>query len=95
MFSFRKTGAGPTASHRQLVSRGALLLDVRTPAEFATSHVEAPYEAPAGTPSAPADIGAKKTVVVYCRSGARSAAAAGILRTAGHDVHDIGGMGNW
>jgi len=38
----------------------------------------------------------EKTVVVYCRSGHRSAIAAGILRDAGFTrVYDLGSIHNW
>jgi rhodanese-related sulfurtransferase len=34
-------------------------------------------------------------VVVYCRSGGRSARAATALRAHGFEVHDLGAMSNW
>ena len=63
-----------------------VILDVRTPAEFAAGHVP-------GAKNIPHDqVAARltelvplrdKTVVLYCRSGRRSASAAAVLRSAG------------
>jgi rhodanese-related sulfurtransferase len=36
-----------------------------------------------------------RPVVVYCRSGGRSAQAAAVLRGAGYDVKDVGPMTAW
>ncbi len=74
-----------------------LLLDVRTPEEFASGHIpgavnisvdalaqrlsEVPQEAP---------------VVVYCRSGNRSNQATQILDQAGYtQIYDLGGIVTW
>ena len=83
--------------HRQLVAQGALLLDVRTHAEFHEGHVPHALNVPVqelaarlnevGPPSRP--------VVVYCRSGGRSAQAAQLLSRAGYQVRDIGPMSAW
>jgi rhodanese-related sulfurtransferase len=82
--------------HRELVREGALLLDVRTPEEFAGGHVPEAVNIPVDQlPARLAEVGARKKIVVYCRSGARSARAAAVLRAAGHEVHDIGGMSSW
>lgn len=83
---------------RALVASGALLLDVRTPAEFAKDGVPAaknvPYdeiEARAGELQ-PKD----RPVVVYCRSGNRSAIAARSLQRLGFTrVHDLGARSAW
>jgi phage shock protein E len=84
------------SNHRELVRNGALLLDVRTPAEFASGHVDgATNIAVDELPRRIAELGNARTIVIYCRSGARSARAAQLLRAHGHEAHDIGGMGNW
>jgi rhodanese-related sulfurtransferase len=86
----------PTARH--LVAQGATLLDVRTPAEFADAHVPGATNIPVQELAARlAELGERsRPVVVYCRSGARSSTAAGLLRQSGFShVHDMGGMFNW
>ena len=83
---------------RDLVAKGALLLDVRTPQEFATGHIQGAINIPVqDLDRRMAEVGAKdRPVVVYCRSGQRSARAARMLKAAGHQtVHDLGSIGRW
>jgi rhodanese-related sulfurtransferase len=89
--------ASPTDA-RKLVADGARLLDVRTPGEFASGHLDGALNIPVDQLSARlAEVGpAERAVVVYCRSGARSARAAGILKAAGYArVADLGSMSRW
>lgn len=82
---------------RERVAAGALLLDVRTKEEFGERHLDGALNIPvAELGERLSELGdPRRPVVVYCRSGARSAAAAAIMKKAGYDVLDIGGMGNW
>lgn len=90
--SSRRIDAATTA---RLVAEGALLLDVRTPAEVATG-------APNGALNIPVqelatrlhELPRDRTIVAYCRSGVRSASAVEQLVAAGFDAHDAGGVGN-
>ncbi len=90
-----------TKSHiheaRALLARGAaVLLDVRTPDEYSDRHIQGAINIPLQELShRMGEIGRGRAVVVYCRSGARSAAASQMLRAAGHQVLDIGAMHNW
>ncbi len=99
LFSFLGIGDGniSAAEAHSLVKQGALLLDVRTPAEFASGHVSGAKNIPVQElGSRLEDLPSKgKSVVVYCRSGARSSAAASMLKKVGYDVHDLGAMSNW
>ncbi|MFZ5440125.1 MAG: rhodanese-like domain-containing protein [Myxococcota bacterium] len=83
--------------HRKLVEQGALLLDVRTPAEFVSGHVPSALNIPVQElPQRIREVGpTTRPVVVYCRSGGRSAAATQILKQAGYQVKDIGPMTAW
>jgi phage shock protein E len=95
-FEGREVRDGSTA--RELLARGAVLLDVRTPEEFAAEHVEGARNIPVQElPTRLAELGDKaRPVVVYCRSGGRSAQAAALLRGQGfRHVHDLGAMCNW
>ena len=94
-----EAGSGSATSQsegRTAVARGALLLDVRTTGEFAGGHLDGatniPVEQLANRLS---EVAAQKEIVVYCRSGRRSAVAAELLRAAGHTVIDIGTSDNW
>lgn len=81
---------------RALVEAGAFLLDVRTPEEFAEGHVEGATNIPVDALAERlADVPKDHDVVVYCRSGGRSARAASLLREAGYEVHDLGAMDAW
>lgn len=85
---------GPVA--RQLVKGGALLLDVRTAAEFSSRHLEGALNIPVDAlPSAVAQLPKDRTIVVYCASGRRSARAAAWLRAQGYDAKDLGPLDAW
>lgn len=83
--------------HRQLVAAGALLLDVRTPSEFAEGHLAGATNLPVQQLAVRLhELGSRsRPVVVYCRSGGRSAQAAAMLSAAGYQVKDIGPMTAW
>ena len=97
LFFNRGRGADGSQAYR-MVDSGALLLDVRTRKEFATGHIPNALNIPVQElPERLDELGSKEDgIVVYCRSGARSARAEQILRKAGYRVvHDLGAMGNW
>ena len=85
-------------SIRSAVDAGAVLLDVRTPFEHHLGHIPGSiniplYELDNRWPEIPRD---QQPVVVYCRSGGRSAAAVEVLRRHGVEpVLDLGPMDNW
>lgn len=83
--------------HRQLVEQGALLLDVRTREEFHEQHVPRALNIPVQElAQRMREVGpASRPIVVYCRSGGRSAMAAELLRGAGYQVKDLGPMTAW
>lgn len=85
------------AIRADLARPDALLLDVRTPGEFSGGHLEGAVNVPVQElEQRLAEVGpTDRPVVVYCRSGVRSARAAGLLEAAGFTrVHDLGGIGN-
>lgn len=86
-----------TIHHRKLVSDGALLLDVRTPSEFSEQHVPHALNVPVQElPHRIHELGpTTRPIVVYCRSGGRSAQASAMLRQAGYQVKDLGPMTAW
>lgn len=92
-----KLRSGSARAHR-LVSGGATLLDVRTPAEFGAGHLEGARNIPVQDLARRLDeVGPReKPVVVYCHSGARAALAARTLRAAGfREVVNLGPMAAW
>lgn len=87
---------GTTA--RSLVAAGAMLLDVRTAEEYGAGHIDGAVNVPVDqVPRRLDELGPReRAMVVYCRSGRRSADAVAVLRRAGFaNVHDLGGMGRW
>jgi rhodanese-related sulfurtransferase len=90
------TAKGATA--RAIVADGGRLVDVRTESEYAAGHIEGARNIPLQVlPQRTAELEPKDDwVVVYCRSGSRSAQAAGILADGGFThVFDLGPMTNW
>jgi len=84
-------------AHR-LVEQGAILLDVRTPEEFARSHLPGAKNLPVGDlEERLSEVGEPdRPVVVYCRSGARSARAREtLLRHGFSHVSDLGAMSRY
>ncbi|MEP2775099.1 MAG: rhodanese-like domain-containing protein [Luteolibacter sp.] len=86
-------------AEKQLVD-GAQLLDVRTQEEWDEGHLEGAtlvtVTEEGFLDKAKATLDPEKPVVVYCRSGNRSAKATEQLRTAGFTVHDLaGGITAW
>jgi len=80
-----------------LVERGALLLDVREPAEWSAGHAPQATLIPMGEVHARRDELPRDTrIVVVCRSGGRSAAITDALRAHGYDAVNLaGGMCAW
>lgn len=84
------------AKAKELVSSGALLLDVRTPGEFSRGHIDGALNVPLSLLGENmSQLDKSKPVVVYCQSGNRSAKAVSSLKAAGFTVYDLGAMYNW
>ena len=85
----------------EVVSRPeVIVLDVRTPAEFAEGHIPDSINIDVESPDFPdrvAELDKGATYAVYCRSGRRSAVAAEQLAAAGFtQVYDLaGGVIDW
>jgi rhodanese-related sulfurtransferase len=81
---------------KDLVARGALLIDVRTASEYAAGHVAGAINIPVDDLSSRlSEISIDRQIVVYCASGTRSARAAQTLCGAGYQVYDLGPMSKW
>ncbi|MET8066864.1 rhodanese-like domain-containing protein [Micromonospora sp. NPDC005686] len=96
MFGPRVARVTP-AEAATLSGAGALLLDVREPAEWQAGHAPGARHIPLGQlADRLSEVPANRPVVTVCRSGARSRRAAKLLVAAGHEVHDLtGGMRAW
>ena len=83
---------------KELVAKGARLVDVRSPEEFQAGHLSGAINIPVGNLEARLSELEPKSepIVVYCRSGLRSAKASRILAAAGFtQIADLGGMSRW
>lgn len=79
-------------------AKGAFLLDVRQPEEWAEKHIEGAVLIPLGElESRMNEIPTDRDVLIICRSGNRSTQAREILRAAGYKrtTSVIGGINAW
>jgi phage shock protein E len=86
------------ATAQQLQARGAIVVDVRSAQEFESGHVPGSINIPHDQlATRGAEVGAKdQPVVVYCRSGRRSALAATELASQGFTaVYDFKSIEAW
>lgn len=96
--AFKRLGQISAERARQLVGTGAKLIDVRTPAEFASGHLPGAINVPVGELGSRADsLGAKDApLILYCASGTRSAMARSLLKSRGFvQVFNLGAMSRW
>ena len=80
----------------QKINQGALLIDVRTLAEFNESHLDDALHMPYKTivkSLAEKNISKDTNIVLYCRSGNRAGKAIKMMRKAGYvNLHNGGGI---
>jgi len=83
---------------KKMVDAGALLLDVRTPAEFAERHIPGAVNIPMQEIEVRyEELGPPDTrIVLHCRSGRRSDIVVQFLKTKGYeDLHDFKALDAW
>jgi len=85
---------------KKITESGVVILDVRTPGEFAEGYIEGAQNIDFQTGNFENEIAAldkNVTYAVYCRSGNRSGQAAKIMHDAGfQDVYNLdGGVIDW
>jgi len=88
LFNFFGLGANKdTEKINEYLQNKAVVIDVRTPAEFADGHVEGSVNIPLDTIANKIEEvkNYKKQIITCCRSGARSGNAANILNNSGID----------
>lgn len=85
-------GGGPKVDLKELAKQGAIIVDVRSPAEFQGGHIKGSINIP--LPSLEKGLGKlnkDKTIITCCASGMRSASAKSILKSKGYEAHNGGG----
>lgn len=83
---------GGSANLKTLHSNGAIILDVRTPGEFRSGHIEGALNIPLDSLKASlTDLKAKgRPIITCCLSGARSRMALSLLSQAGLEAYNGG-----
>lgn len=96
MFSFLKNifGNKNQKNLAEVIAQGAFLVDVRTPAEFKAGSVKGAVNIPLDSlPSNLHRFKGKEKIVVFCRSGNRSAQAKAFLEKNGYQ--NVVNGGSW
>ena len=84
------------AEARRLVEHGALLVDVRSPSEFAERHIPGSRNVPVEhLKERLGELPRDRALVVYCHTGVRAGFATIILRKAGFRVFNLGTIARW
>jgi rhodanese-related sulfurtransferase len=88
----RKLFGGAVVNYKELVSDGAVIVDVRTAGEYQAGHISGSKNFPLDTiRNKVAELKKlNKPVITVCRSGTRSGMAKKILQTAGLEVYNGG-----
>jgi phage shock protein E len=89
---FKKLLGGSPVNFRELISDGAIIIDVRSPGEYKAGHVQGSKNYPLDNIRNKVSELKKmsKPVITVCRSGTRSGIAKGILKSAGIEVYNGG-----
>lgn len=88
----KKLFGSSSADLGQLIANGAVVLDVRTKAEYDAGHIKGSKHVPLDKINNQVEVIRKlnKPVITVCRSGSRSAMAKNILSSAGIEVYNGG-----
>ena len=84
-------GIGPRVDIGALISNGATIVDVRTPAEFSRGHVKGSVNIPLDKLSGQSSKLKGKTLILCCASGMRSGSAVSLLKSKGFETVYNGG----
>ena len=86
---------GPQTNFADLMSKGAIIVDVRTPQEYNTGHISNALNIPVDKLQGKISELAKKgkPIITCCASGMRSAAAKRTLESAG--ITNVYNGGGW
>lgn len=88
-------GLGPKVDIQALISEGATIVDVRTPAEYKDGHVKGSINLPLQTLGSQMNkLKKDKVIITCCRSGSRSGMARRQLQAAGFTQVYNGGSWN-
>lgn len=87
-------GLGPRADYAEMMSRGAIIVDVRTPGEYRNGHIKGSLNMPLDSlGSNLSKLKKDKCIICCCASGMRSGSAKGILKSKGFT--EVYNGGSW
>ncbi len=87
-------GLGPKVDYGQLLANGAVIIDVRTPTEYAGGHIKGSQNIPlANLGAAIPKLKKDKPILTCCASGMRSASARSMLLSKGFT--EVYNAGSW
>ncbi len=95
MLNFIKKLLGmPVADLQQIAADGAIILDVRSPGEFAGGHVKGAINVPVDKIGSKLAMLQKKNspIIAYCQSGMRSRMAVSQLKGNGIEAYNAGSL---
>ncbi len=94
--SIKKLFSAPKTDYAQLVSEGAIILDVRSKGEYAAGHIQGSINIPVNNLGENLNkLKSKdKPVIACCASGMRSASAKAVLESKGYTRVFNGGAWN-
>jgi len=81
---------GPQVDYKQLISEGAIIVDVRSEAEFSEGNAQGSINIPMHELNSQMDNLKDKTVILVCRSGARASNAKSQLKKRGITSYNAG-----
>jgi rhodanese-related sulfurtransferase len=95
-FILKKMGQVSAQKAIELVNQGAVVIDVRTPSEFAGGSVKEAVNLPLDSISQKISVvvpDKEQPIMVFCLSGTRSAMARRVLRSNGYkNVYNLGSL---
>ena len=98
MLNFLKSlfGSGPKVNYSDVVSRGAIIMDVRTKMEYQDGHIKSSVNIPLNhLKDQLSKLNKDKPIITCCASCSRSSVAKRILKSAGFsEVHNGGAWQN-
>jgi phage shock protein E len=84
-------GGGPSVDLGAIIEKGATIVDVRTPGEYAGGHIKGSVNIPlANLGNQMAKLKKDKPVITCCASGMRSGSAKSMLQSNGFEVYNAG-----
>lgn len=82
-------GLQPKVDYKELIKKGALIIDVRSPAEFSSGHIKKSINIPLESlQNKTSKIKKDKPVILCCASGMRSGSARRFLKAQGYEAYN-------